>query len=72
VDQTRKPPPSSKAKRPRSLADRDAGSDIQGPEARDRLRALATKVLSAPYAEVRRLEEQEKGKSGRGRKRKAP
>lgn len=66
-----KPPPPVSPKKPRpSLADRDAANDIQGPEARERFRSLALRALAAPYSEVRALEGQEKGKSGRGRKRK--
>ena len=66
----RKPPLSPKPQR--SLEDRDAASDHQGHEARERMRALASKALSAPYEKVRALEDSEKGKSGKGRKPKRP
>jgi hypothetical protein len=68
---TREPPLSSRSPRSteqRTFADRDAGSDYEGETARKRFKALARDVLSAPYEKVRELEEQEKGKSGRGRK----
>jgi hypothetical protein len=66
---TRAPPLSSKPKKTKqsTFEDRDAANDVQGSEARDRFRALATSVLSAPYAKVKELEEKEKGKSGRGK-----
>jgi len=59
---------SPKRTKQKTFADRDAESDVQGPDARTRFKALARTVLSAPYAKVRELEEQEKGKSGKGRK----
>ena len=70
MDKSQKPPLSPKTKRPRSLEDRDAANDIQGPEARERFRSLATKAFAVPYEKIRALEAEEKGKSGRGRKRK--
>lgn len=69
------PPPSSKTAkrtRQRTLQDRDAAEDVQGPEARKRLAALASAAFAVPYEKVRALEKREKGKSGRGRKPKGP
>ena len=71
MDKSQKPPLSPKPKSPqRSLADRDAASDVQGPEAREGFRSVATKAFAVPYEKIRALEAREKGKSGRGRKRK--
>lgn len=61
-----------KAKPQKTLVDRDAAGDVQGAEARARFRGVVHTVFQAPYQAVRDLEEREKGKSGKGRKRVRP